>query len=263
MPFAAFSPQLFHSLLKAVSTVLVDKPAAPSAIRQGRMPRRFQTNSRSIFEHSPAPRAGPVQHSFIHSFATAVPTASGDSFQGRFSSAPGTEPFWRENEQSEGSRGPRAAQASTDSFSTAFRQTAPQPLWATSGDFRAIHKALKNKAGQKILSDKCTARRRPPRACARALHAQLIHRRANRIRGQSERRKTAFQRSAPGQARRGLQKPAHSPATGCAQGFPRNPWTTQAAAPITARMSCASASTRAMSLSQEHMKRAPPAPMKV
>ncbi|WP_160285505.1 hypothetical protein [Pseudomonas knackmussii] len=52
-------------------------------------------------------------------------------------------------------------QLSTDSFSTAFRQSAPQPLWATARHSPRFRKALKIKAIIKNKVKKRTARRTP------------------------------------------------------------------------------------------------------
>jgi len=67
-------------------------------------------------------------------------------------------------------------------------------------------------------------------------------------------------------ARPSTKSLAHSLCTGCPPFCPvtrARPMPGAQAVAMTSRISCASASTRALSLSQEHMKRAPPAPMKV
>ena len=208
----------------------------------------------------------PVQRQFIHSFVTSRSTEAVDSprrLAAGFFRSPLEQGHWRKNQQCPAALAVSLVQPSTDSFSTAFPRLAPQPLWATRRLAMDQGKCLKIKAFRKNQDKKRTAARRPRQAWREGIHSHFIHSKANRFRGQNPARRTNPERSGPAQRPCARQPPAHSPATGCAQGFRQIRWTTQAAAPITWRISCASASTRSTSVSQEHMKRAPPAPMKV
>jgi len=265
MPVTVVSPQLFHSLLKVASTAIVDSSGTLQGCRKALRHGPFSATLTIFWAVLRKPRGAcpaAVYPQLCHkpfNRSRGQPATIGRRF---FPQPPRTGPLAKKPAMPGSPRRFARAAIHRQLFHSfpAPRSTA---IVGNSAARMDQGKCLKIKACRKNQDKKRTAARRPRRAWREGIHSHFIHSKANRFRGQNPARRTNPERPGPAQRPCARQPPAHSPATGCAQGFRQIRWTTQATAPITWRMSCASASTRSTSVSQEHMKRAPPAPMKV